>query len=93
MFAITQKCPICQDFSCVYFYKCINGALILICDECNLAWSHPEYVPNGPCLSYNLTTGYIAELYCSVSGGHWATFDEIPLSFRRYVVNPPVGIG
>jgi hypothetical protein len=55
MFYVDALCTICRGYSQVGFWKCSDGSLVLLCDECSAVWPSPTEVtpdavlyPNNP---------------------------------------------
>jgi hypothetical protein len=67
MFYMKGRCAFCGE-GVVSFYRGADGALMLLCDECELAWHSPEDVSEAAAIRGPEHT---------FPDGRWASFVEI----------------
>lgn len=80
MFYASPVCPACGG-GVVGFRKCSDGkTLVLVCDECNAVWVHPNGITADTAVFPSSPDFRIQDLDCSIAatnGSCWATLEEI----------------
>jgi len=80
MFYASPSCPVCNGGT-VGFRTCGGGrTLVLVCDECDAAWTHPSAIAAETAVFPSSPDFRIEGLGCSIaakSGSRWATLEEI----------------